>query len=179
MQSPALQSFIDTPSSSLLLINGQASDASTRRTPLSFLCAKFCSALRTTRKVGAPGSEKILCLSFFCGEHMCPQEESLGGAAAVLNSLVAQLVRQYGDFDFMTIKETYVSSLDRDDVPSLVKILKKLVALLPDEAVVFCVIDELAGFDDEGAGAEEVEDFVRALVRMVGRRERKGRGVYI
>jgi hypothetical protein len=175
MQAPALQSFIDIHSSSILLINGQAPDASTRRTPLSFLCAKLCDALRTTRKSLSPGSKNFLCLSFFCAEHTRAEDESVSGPAPIVNSLIAQLVSQYKRFDFMLLKEKYVSSLDRDDVSSLTKILSKLVSQLPDEIMVFCVLDELAEYDDEKGGGE-LEELVQALVGLVRRRERKGSG---
>jgi hypothetical protein len=171
MQSEEFQSFLGTVGPSILLINGQASEVGDLRTSLSFICAKLANALRDARKAkheDRPKAANIICLSYFCGEHTSWRSDVMATPAGILNSFIAQLLSQHKHFSFNKLK--HLDTLDYDSTDSLYTIFSKLVRQLPDDTVVFCILERLSEYDD----AERRDDADRLLEGLIKLTEKRG-----
>ena len=146
MQSKALQSWLQEPDSSALLINGHCASVNLR-SPLSFVCAKLWKALYHARKYGSATLESIIIdLHFFCGEHSSSGESLYHTPDRVLQNLLAQFLLQYKGFDLSLIKG--IKKLDSVDMTTLGRILGKLLAQLPSKTMVFCLVDTLEHYSN-------------------------------
>lgn len=169
MQSELLQSWLRTTRSSALLVNGRAYNSGSRRSPLSFVCAKLSNALRQARRSGSTQWEaSIIDLHFFCGEHEDWRDNPDNGPAGVLNSLLAQLLTHYKQYDLTLIK--HLSTLDPFDVKALGRVFGQLLSQLPSTMMVFCIIDGLSLYDDE----ERKEDAEKMLSKLISLTRRTG-----
>lgn len=173
MQSELLQNWLITTKSSALLVNGGAYNSGSQNSPLSFVCAKLSNALRQARKSGSAASKSsIIDLHFFCGEHGNWRDSPDNGPAGVLNSLLAQLLTRYQQFNLNQIKR--LSKLNPDDVTALSRIFGSLLAQLPSPIMVFCIIDNLQCYADEQK--EYAEIMLSKLISLT--RQSEGRCIF-
>ncbi|KAH9882004.1 hypothetical protein J1614_001175 [Plenodomus biglobosus] len=161
MQSAKLQKWLNAVDSSVILVNGGMSGSHSLRTPISFVSAKLADALHQSRKSGLEST--FISLHFFCGEHEDWRENVDNGPAAVWNSLLAQLLLQYDQFDLASVKR--LSKIDNDDVRALGIAFGNLLKQLPPGCVVFCIVDSVSLYDDEERG-DDAELLVKKLVTL-------------
>jgi hypothetical protein len=157
MQSPVLQSWLNVPESSVLLINGNMSHSSMHHTPISFVSAKLADALHQS------STPALMNLHFFCGEHDGWRENPDDGPAAVWNSLLAQLLLQYDQFNFEELEQ--MSQLETSDVAALGRAFERCLRKLPRGSLMFCIVDSVALYDDDRR--DEAELLVARLIRLV------------
>ena len=173
MQSRRLQSWLTSTKSSALLVNGGAYNFQSQKSPLSFVCAKLSLALRRARKSGSLISKSLVVdLNFFCGEHDSWRENPVNGPAGALNSLLAQLLTRYKQFDLKHVRK--IKNLEPDDVITLCEIFEDLLDQLPHPIVVFCIIDNLQCYADERK--KDTEIMLRELVSFT--RKVKGHCIF-
>jgi hypothetical protein len=163
MQSSLVKSWLQATKSSALLVNGYDHD-SRMRSPLSFVSAKLSNALRQAQKLGSASVESpIIDLHFFCGEHKNWEDSLDNGPAGIFNSLLAQLLTQYKEFDLSLIK--HLKKLDSSDTKALGIVFGKLLAQLPSKTIVFCIIDGLSFYDDDER-TDDCEELAKRLIRL-------------
>lgn len=95
--SPRLQSWLTSMSSCALVINGQmfSSEHETRRSPLSYFCAKFVDSILTVSPPTQQGpSNPIFVVRWFCGQHTDVRTDFDAHTPGMLNNLLSQLIRQ-------------------------------------------------------------------------------------
>lgn len=78
---------------------------------------------------------------------------------------MAQLLESHPGFDLQTVRR--IAQLRGDDVHGLCEIFRDLVAQLPPDVVVFCVVDGVTAFEERMGLRESGEEVVQALVRTV------------
>lgn len=163
MQSTRFESWLTSIKSSALLINGNAPvPAGNRGGPLSFVAAKILDSLQKVSNKSASG---IIRLHYFCDEHVDQSKDPDASPSGLMNSLLAQLLTGYEDFDLSTVHN--LKNVDTESTRALCKLFAKLVSQLPEEILVFCVIDGLSHYDDEErrGDREELLDRLTALTR--------------
>jgi hypothetical protein len=163
MQSEILQSWLQTPKSSALLINGQRHGSNGLRTAVSFVSAKLADALHQARKTA---QKRLISLHFFCAEHANWRDDPDNVPAGVMTSLLAQLLTQFRDFDLSDMK--HLSTLDTDDIQQLLRVFKKLIGQLPRETMVFCIVDSVSVY--EGDWADECDVLLQSLIDIAHHR---------
>lgn len=171
-----LQPFLGAVSSSLLLIKGSENSSQNSRTPLSFVCAKLASALRDVRKAkqAEKHNSKMICLSFFCGEHRDWLEDpDLACPAGILNSLIVQLVTQFKSFDYASLED--LEKFNNQDISAMCQILGKLLRQLPVDYVVFCIVERLCEYNDDDR-EEETEALMANLIELFRQMDDKKQG---
>jgi ABC-type enterochelin transport system ATPase subunit len=62
-----------------------------------------------------------------------------------MNSLLAQLLRQYKTFYLSEIED--LSNLDTQNIKQLLRIFKELIEQLPEEVIVFCTLNSLSMYE--------------------------------
>lgn len=176
MRSTKLQDWLRIPRSSVLMVNNVVHSSASYRSPLGFVCAKLVNAIRQASKPKNASLEStVINLHFFCGEHTDWRDTLDNGPAGVINSLLAQLLTHYQDFDRSIIK--FLKNLEPDDTESLGNIFGKLLAQLSISTMVFCTIDGLSFYTDEER-SEDCERLLGKLIRLTRRLETKGGCVF-
>jgi hypothetical protein len=150
-------------------VNSTGFDSLTLRSPVSFVSAKLSNALRQARKSQLQAT--IVNLYFFCRENSDWDDDLDNGSEGLMNSLLAQLLRQYKTFYLSEIED--LSNLDTQNIKQLLRIFKELIEQLPEEVIVFCTLDSLSMY--ESAEFEKVTETLTAkLIAMVRRRAKLG-----
>ena len=156
MTSPKLRSWLTSPSSAALLLNGNSKVV--RRSPVSFVSAKLADSLRT--------KGPLIGLRFFCGEHVNESRDPDASPPGMMNSLMAQLLEQYNGFDLTDIRN--LKKVKNDNVESLCKVFAKLVSQLPEQTILLCIIDAISYYEDSGR-RQEILAAVGALLRLAAK----------
>lgn len=82
-----------------------------------------------------------------------------------MRNLIGQLLQSHPGFDLSAV--TKLRQLRRDDVHGLCGVFHELIQQLPDDVIVFCIVDGVTEFEDRMALKETGEEVVRALVLAV------------
>ena len=163
MQAPQLHAWITSTTSSALLVNGNH-DASARESPLSFVCAKLVDSIHPTAKDGQTQPVGIMAYAFFCGHHLNSKDPD-SGIPGMLRSLITQFLLGYADFDLATVRR--LRQVDPDNVKSLCEAFAMLVAHVPENTMVFCIIDAITFHEDSPARCKEAQKVVQMLLDTV------------
>ncbi|KAI9877468.1 MAG: hypothetical protein M1830_003818 [Pleopsidium flavum] len=133
----------------------------TRRSPMSFLCAKLMDSLQA--------AEPITTVHFFWGEHIDAYEDYDSSASGMMNSLIAQLLLKFGALDLSIIHN--LENFQNNNVTSLCRIFTKLVDQLPMNTVLFRIIDAISYYEDDDR-CQEASEVIRRLARLTVRSTR-------
>lgn len=146
-----MQQWIASPTSYQLLIHG---NYDSRRTVsgLSLLCATFFQSL-------ADRAPHLIRLAFFCGRHA----DGHAGGRAMVQSLICQLLCQFDFAGRLPAAEVSGALVGLGDVEELCRLFEWLVCLLPEQAVVFCLVDGILYYERE----EFSEDMAYVLVTIL------------
>ena len=161
MASPQLQTWLTTPQSSALFINGNH-DASGRQSPLSYICSKLIDSMCSS--VGDSGHSSILACVFFCGQHMDPDDPTVG-PAGMMRNLLAQLLLSHNAFKLATIQR--LLDIDPSQVGELCTLFAALIEQLPRRYVVFCIIDGMTLYEDSPTRCEAAAEATRILLQVM------------
>ncbi|CUS14985.1 unnamed protein product [Tuber aestivum] len=131
MKSQRMSQWLTSTTPSTLLINGNGEHK--KISPLSFIAALLVQSLTQS---------DVPVLYFFCGENT---SSSGGGPSDLIRSLTAQLLTHY-DFDLTTLRHT------RKGTPKTTKqlctLFEGLLAQLPDDSLLFILIDGITYFEN-------------------------------
>jgi hypothetical protein len=142
MKSRLLRTWLLGTESSALFINGSC--PSTRaRSPITFVCARLIDSLQS--------NTEFLVLHFFCGQHLSATTDPNANALGVVNSLLAQLLLLYPDFE---ISHQDLADIEPNTLDSVQLLFEKLVAQLPPTVFLFVVIDGISLYEDATRLAE-------------------------
>lgn len=160
MQSPKLHSWITESSSSALLVNfnDPKKTAST-----SFISAKLTHSIQSD-VIDPHYPRNIFALFFLCAEHIRPDDPDYG-VSGMMRNLIGQLLIAYPDFGMSVIKQ--IQRTGQDDIRSLCQIFHMMIAQLPPYATVFCVLDAITVYEQNGLLHEEGEYAVQELMSIV------------
>jgi hypothetical protein len=127
----------------------------------------FNSSWKSTRDLvpRQPRKEPLV-----CSISVDRSEDADASSAGSMNSLLAQLLTRYEDFDLSTVHN--LKNVNTESTKELCKVFAKLVSQLPEEILIFCVIDGLSYYDDE----ERREDAEKLLVRLTALTRENKRG---
>ena len=135
------QDWLATNASQLLLIEGNMSTHTLERiSPTSYICAVF---LQTLKNIPRQAS-----IYFFCGLHST-WNSPFPSARGLMRSLIAQLISLF-DFELDFIRsQKILDEIKTHEPDHLFKLFRNLVKRLPEDTVLFCIIDGIFHFETE------------------------------
>ena len=158
--------------SKLLLINGNI-EATEFISPLSYVCAKISDLISI--------SNQIILITHFCGYRTDELRDPRANAQGMLASLVGQMYTQIqnwddndderADFnlDLSSISSANCWAIQKEkDLDALFNIFRDMVMQLPENTIVFCLIDSLSAYENSGRKDDTV-----ALMQKVARLVKK------
>ena len=163
MQSPKLHAWIKATSSSALFANGNY-DPSVRQSPLSFVCAKLVDSIYPATEGAQQKANGIIAHAFFCGQHLSSKDPA-SGVAGMMRSLLAQLLVAYSGFELAVVSP--LRHIGSDDVESMCEIFATLILQIPENTMVFCIIDAMTFHEDSSARSKEAQKVVQMLLDVV------------
>ena len=143
------RNWIINPGSAKLLVHGDF-DAEQNISPFSVLCATVLQAFRMQR--GA-----TISLVFFCGRHLA--EDEYQGGAAMIRSLLAQLLRQFPFPSIQPDPKIPPPAIEDGNIDQLCRLFVVLIRQLPWNTTVFCLID--------GINLYEAEEYLHSMDGVV------------
>jgi hypothetical protein len=175
MQSTRFHEWFLSAVSSGLIVNGNCNYVQ-RQSPMSFVAAKLASSLyKSVASWKSDSPAKLIVLHFFCGEHVDGYDDVDASPAGLLCSLLRQLVRQHASFKLAKIIQKTI--LDSSDVNQLLDIFSTLIRQLPENVVLFCIIDGLSYYDDQMRG-EETSSLIKRLASLSTSKDERKRCVF-
>ncbi|RSM12542.1 hypothetical protein CEP52_002423 [Fusarium oligoseptatum] len=162
LHSEQLDRWLQGKKSSIMGINLHTPPASLNN-PVSFTSALSATALRSTAQFPV--------LAFFCAHRNNDSiSEDQSGPVALVKSLVGQLLTFISDnrpsVDLTELGEYGFLPKAKKDVKAGLKALAALLSLLPEEDMVFIIIDSLSRLS--GSGEERM---IKKLVQIIRQRE--------
>ena len=179
LKSSALRGWIEAAASTALLVNGRMSqsDADTRRSPISFICAKLAkatlespfSATSAIRNSSNTSVDSVtFTLRWFCGEHTNMATDADAHPTGMLYSFVTQFLTQ-----ILALKDNIETTFDHEplqaefpleeyDLAATLKLFIALILSLPPQAIVFCIVDGISYYEDE-----ERSDELRTILQPI------------
>lgn len=164
MTTSAFSSWMSSPSSRLILVNGHCAQMSgVKTTPMSAFCATLATALSKPSSATIP-------LHFFCSEHTRSSSEAIRGPSGLMRSLIAQLLVYMEDMDLsLDFLDAPILKAVRErqcDIDRLVSIFRGLFAQLPEGVTVYVVVDGVSDFEQPRflAGMEAAVAGLRAVI---------------
>ncbi|KAL8857199.1 MAG: hypothetical protein Q9178_006254 [Gyalolechia marmorata] len=156
---PRFEHWLTADGPQALLVDGRG-DGLNKISPMSYLCALLSMSLQHT--------EPVVSFTFFCGLHVA-EMDPIRGPTGIVRSLVRRLLDvQYFDLDFIDIG--FEEQLRQYNMESLLDLFYLLFEQLPEDLVLFCVIDGVTFYESPGqmSGLETVIGF---LVDLTKRRD--------
>ncbi len=169
MMSPQLHTWLTSAQPSALFVNGNH-DASSRLSPLSYICSKLIESMCPCVEL-RPRHPSVLACAFFCGQHMDP-DDAAARPAGMMRNLLAQLVLSYNGFSLTTMKR--LLEIDPCEVGELGTMFADLIEQLPRRYLVFCIIDGMTLYEDSHARCEAAVQAARTLLQAMERCKTKG-----
>lgn len=103
--------------------------------------------------------------TFFCGQHLKPNDPD-AGVAGLIQSLLAQLLA-CPDQNFKVATVDKLSKSDPSDVTQLCAIYFSLISQLPSSTTVFCLVDALTFHEDNKRRCKEAVTVVQTFVDLM------------
>ncbi|KAJ2994816.1 hypothetical protein NUW58_g1450 [Xylaria curta] len=143
MKSKPLEDWVLAESSTSLVVNGNAQYI-TRKSALSFVCARLIYTLDGLRGLGASFEvqrPEIVPIHFFCGQHDT-KVKGWESPEGVMNSLLAQLLLQCKHLGIARVPK--LGKVDSSDLCSIFSCFKTVFYELPLGVTVFCIVDDIS-----------------------------------
>ncbi|KAG4431611.1 hypothetical protein IFR05_012904 [Cadophora sp. M221] len=169
MQHPKLHRWIAGSGSSALFMNANCKGA--RRQSTSFVSAKLMDSIHPSGIKPQHQPSGTFALSFFCGEHLGVDDPD-SGVHGMMRSLLSQLLLAYPDFDLYYIDR--MRNLDYEQVDDLCEMFYVLIAQLPSDVIVFCIVDSISFFEEKNMLCKDAELVVQQLADIVARTQDYG-----
>jgi hypothetical protein len=166
-KNPRMLAWLTLDESSLLLVNGGADPASQS---VSFVSAKVVRSLQVQDLRQNPSME-LVTLAYFCGRHWDYRRDAAGSPDELAMSLLLQLVDQYRAFEPRALQECLDKAVPHD-VAAICEVLQSLLDQLPNNAVVFLVIDGLHSFSNPPERQRQMREVVELLVDIYRKQSR-------
>ncbi|GLA61842.1 hypothetical protein AtubIFM54640_002375 [Aspergillus tubingensis] len=170
IRSPELTTWIRTPTSSILVVNGNA-PRNQFRTPWSFTAARLVYTLDMMRANNPDNKDQIAAVHFFCGEHVDTSNE-LNSPTTIANEILSQLLSSFKHINLVPLLK--MGEFDGDDMQAVCQRIECFLDLLPATAVVFCIIDGLSFYLADEQTSEQANELLRWLIKLT-RHQKKAR----
>lgn len=115
-------------------------------------------------------------LHFFCGQHTS-LEESWESPSGVVNSLLAQLLTYCKGINLSNVPKPG-KDFDHSDVDDILSLLKIVLAQLPVETTVFCVLDGISFYADMDDTSGDAKALITGLVKLASKKTSGKRPVF-
>ncbi len=162
INSPDLQSWVTSPSSCALLINGHMaySEYEIRQSPLSYVCAKLADSVlsRTLRSLNDTNNS-VLAVRWFCGQHTNMATDYDAHPPGMLNNLLAQLINQCLESSYPPLICDLCVQDSTLKLSDLCDLFVRLVEALPGGTILFCIVDGIPYYEDTDRQTECWEVF--------------------
>ncbi|KAF6815884.1 hypothetical protein CMUS01_12362 [Colletotrichum musicola] len=169
-----LQAFVEVGSSTVLLVQGGGPDKP--RSAVSHVSASMVEALG---QVCGP-DKGIHVLAYFCGEHRSRQS-SFSTPTELIIALILQLVDQCRELDPGVLAAAKIAKTCEDpdaSIEDLCDLLDGLMNALPDDSIVFVILDGVSFFECRWR-RDEMSVIVEFLLYQARERQHKSRGAQI
>ncbi|RAH59521.1 hypothetical protein BO85DRAFT_485994 [Aspergillus piperis CBS 112811] len=170
IRSPELAAWIRTPTSSILVVNGNA-PRNQYQTPWTFTAARLIYTLDMMRAKNSDNKDQIAAVHFFCGEHVDTSSE-LDFPTTIANEILSQLLSSFKHIDLVPLLK--MGEFDGDDMQAVCQRIECFLDLLPATAVVFCIIDGLSFYLADEQTSERANELLRWLIKLT-RHQQKAR----
>ncbi|KAJ4416468.1 hypothetical protein N0V82_006733 [Gnomoniopsis sp. IMI 355080] len=184
IKSTQLAEWVQSDRSAVLIVNGHAKKV-TRKSAMSFVCARLVYALNEIRCGGGGNGQgessssrrraeerpDVIPLYFACGQHTS-LEESWESPSGVVNSLLAQLLTHCKDINLTNLPKLG-RNFDNSDIEDFIRLFKRVIAHLPAETTIFCVLDGPSFYADMDDTSEDAEILLAGLVKLASKASRK------
>lgn len=167
IKSDKFRSWLTSPKSSTLFVNGNLESLDGEESSLSFLCAKMLYNLQIARSV--------ISLYYFCARHVNVDLDKRANARGMMNSLVGQLLSQEKyqfDLSFLDVNVGMIDRLRKEKLDTLCHVFSLLVSQLPPHTTLFCVIDSVYTYEDK-TRRQDLFEAIAQLVKLVRKSLRK------
>lgn len=154
LSDPRLQHWLTVDETKGLLVDGNG-NGSEKVSPMSHVCALLNTALQRV--------EPVFSISFFCGLHI-GEHDPLSGPAGLVRCLIRQIL-DFQHYDLGFIDVDYERRLQEWDIAYLVHLFQSLVDQLPQDCVLFCVIDGIS-FYEKSLHNPELETVLQGLTEL-------------
>lgn len=135
-----IQQWIVSPTSCQLLIHGDYE--STRHVSgLSLFCSSLYQSLED--------KPHIIRLAFFCGLHTASTSDEYTGAGVMLLNFICQLLCQHDFEGRIPSAEILEELVILRDIEELCRLFECLISLLPEDVVIFCLVDGILYYERE------------------------------
>lgn len=141
MSHDIFKNFVSRDDTASLLVDGHCrTDGIGKTSPLSVWCASFVAALEQ--------SPSLIVIHYFCGLNTS-SGRALSGPFELVKSLIGQLLAHEDAEGPITtyLEQGTVEGASKDDIGCLCEILKELLLQLGKLRTVFCIIDNVCGFE--------------------------------
>jgi hypothetical protein len=162
LSSSELASWITTPASCILVINGNM-DSNQFRSPLSFISARLIYTLDLLRERSLNSNHQVAAVHFYCGEH-ASRGDRMNSATAIINNLLAQLLSSFKDIGVENL--IALGDFQSNSLGDVWKRFKTFLKLLPRTAVVFCVMDNLPFYLVDEKTSRDTQTILRWLIKL-------------
>ena len=141
LHNKAFQAWLISDASSTLVVNGNA-EGREHISPMSLVSAFLLQSLN--------GTDTASTISFFCGLHLAGHDD-MRGPQGLARSLISQLLATMYASDLAILENDFHQQLEAhaSDVAMLMELFFSLVKRLPQEFVLFCVIDGISLFEKQ------------------------------
>ncbi|CAK7212185.1 hypothetical protein SCUCBS95973_001356 [Sporothrix curviconia] len=156
---PMFRDWMGSRNSEFLLVDGNDSSA-TRRivSPMSHLCAQMSGAVETMH-----GRGNVVLLHFWCSMHV-DRETTARGPRGMVRTLLAQLVaviliwnhEAVFDFGHVDGERAFLAAMEDGSLSALHYAFTRLLKMVPRDMPIYCIIDNVAVFEDERFRADLV-----------------------
>ena len=165
---PRFQSYLTLDTSSLLLVNTRSEN------PIMSLEMPIVAA-ETFRSLHAFIEEqddqvhgttiRIICLSFFCSQHRNVARDQNASPMDLAMSLLLQLLDYYRDFDSEHL-DLASNEVNPGDTDAIMFVFKALVNQLPENVVLYLMIDDLKAFAQPASRKYEMIQVMEKLLEL-------------
>ena len=166
MESQRLHTWLTSTQSSALFVNGNH-DASVRQSPISYVCTKLMDSVYIWAPDVHPRYPSIFAQAFFCG-HYKYLEDVETGPIGMIRSLVSQLIvncRLCSATDVFLIGQ--LININSLDMCELLSVFSELIAKLPRNFLVLCIIDGVTLYEDSPTQCELAIQATKSLLDVM------------
>lgn len=142
MQQPNFREWSKTDRSQMLVVDGmEMATTTSAKSSMTYFSALLTQALDTL--------PEAIPFTFLCGLHAVPGND-LEGAQGIMRCFLSQLLLQGWVFDFNFIDHNSLNRIRNYNLAELCKLFRNLLAFAPDRTTIFCIIDGISRFENEG-----------------------------
>ncbi|OJJ76616.1 hypothetical protein ASPBRDRAFT_192736 [Aspergillus brasiliensis CBS 101740] len=168
IRSPELAAWIRTPTSTILVVNGNSPKIQFQ-SPWSFTAAKLVYALDMMRANSPASKDQIAAVHFFCGEHVDTSKD-INSPTTIANEILSQLLSSFKHIDLIPLIK--MGDFEGSDLEAVCQRIECVLDRLPVTTFVFCIIDGLSFYLADQKTSEQANKLLRWLIKLTRHQQR-------